>query len=886
MAKQTDPAPAPSKSLRAPAVSARTPAAASPAVAIPSDKPAAAKPAKAADKAAADTYTAEDIVKLEGLEGIRKRPGMYIGGPTVEGLHQLVYEIVSNSIDEALAGRCSQIFVVLNPDGSCSVSDDGHGIPVGINSVTGIPAVTMVFCDLHAGGKFNNKAYNVSGGLHGIGLKAVNALSEWTEVEVKQGGHVHHQRYERGKVASELKVLRPSDDHGTKVTFFPDAQIFEETIEFHSATIASRLRELAFLCKGIHITLLDHRGEEKKEETFYFADGIKEFVAFKNRNKVKVHEDVIFVGVTNEEGGIDCALQWTDAETPDALLAYTNLIANRDGGTHLTGLRKGITRALTKFATRWIERNGTKKDTVPTGDDFREGLVGIISVKVKTPQFSNQTKDRLLNREIESLVDGMITEQLEVYLEEHPKDADKIVRRSILAARAREAAKKAREVVRKGALSLGGLPGKLADCQSKRAEECELFLVEGDSAGGTAKQGRERAFQAILPLRGKILNVEKAQLAKMLQHEEIRTIITALGCGIGQDEFNLDKLRYHKVVIMTDADVDGSHIRTLLLTFFFRQMPKLVARGHVYIAQPPLYRITRGKKEEYVLSDREMNDTLTRLGVAGCALTRLDKHGKANTDPVTGPKLRELLELLVKFEEFSVLMRKRGVDFDKYLAQWDAETGTLPTHLVQLDGHTHWFHGDAALNTFCEQKTRESSGEFALITEEDYWSGRKTHGALLLEVHLSQKIAEVVKRLEVRGFTPADWLDLPVTGEGKPAARWRIAAEESTKESAKEKAKENAERTADVPSLRMVLSRVREFGRLGLEIQRFKGLGEMNDDQLWDTTMDPTKRTLLRVTLEDEQAADEMFTILMGEVVEPRREFIEKHALEVKNIDA
>lgn len=815
-------------------------------------------------------YTAEDIVKLEGLEGIRKRPGMYIGGPTTEGLHQLVYEIVSNSIDEALVGRCESISVTLLADGSCSVEDDGHGIPVGINSQTGMPAVTMVFCDLHAGGKFNNKAYNVSGGLHGIGLKAVNALSEWTTVEVRQNGKVHHQRYERGKVATDLKEIGPTTEHGTKVTFYPDKEIFVESIEFHSATIAARLRELAFLCAGVHITLRDLRGEEEKTENFHYADGIREYVAFKNRNKTKIHDDVIWISRGTETGGVDCAIQWTDSEAAESILAFTNLIPNRDGGTHLTGVRKGVTRALTKYAARWLEKNGTKKDTMPSGDDFREGLVGVVSVKTQNPQFSNQTKDKLLNREMESLVDQALSEALEIYLEEHPKQADAIVRRSILAARAREAAKKAREVVRKGAMVLGGLPGKLADCQSKKPEQCELFLVEGDSAGGTAKQGRDRSFQAILPLRGKILNVEKAQLAKMLQHEEIRTIITALGCGIGRDEFNLDKLRYHKIVIMTDADVDGSHIRTLLLTFFFRQMPILVEKGFIYIAQPPLYKIRKGKKEEYVISEREMNDSLMRLGIQGSKLTMLGKGNQPEGEGFEGPRLRELLELAVRLEETGAILRKRGVDVDKYLAQWDAENGTLPTYLVQWEGKSHWFHDDVSLEAFSKAQTQKHAGEFALITEEDYWSGRKDKGALLVEIHMAQKVVDVVKKLEVRGIRPQDW-----AGEAG-AMRFRVEMES--------KNEGNLNRT--FTALRQVLAAIRESGREGLDIQRFKGLGEMNDDQLWDTTMDPASRTLLQVTLEDEQAADEMFTVLMGEVVEPRREFIEKHALEVKNIDA
>ncbi len=819
----------------------------------------------AKSKRSTASYTADDIVRLEGLEGIRKRPGMYIGGPTVEGLHHLVDEIVSNSIDEALAGRCSSITVMLNADGSCSVSDDGLGIPVGVNSQTGIPAVTMVFCDLHAGGKFSDKVYNVSGGLHGIGLKAVNALSDWTEVEVKREGTLYHQRYERGKIASDLKEVGPTEGTGTKVRFFPDATIFQDTIVFHYATLAKRLRELAFLCKGIRISLIDQRGDEPKEETFHYAEGIKEFVAYRNRSKTTIHKEVISISREDKGGSsLECALQWIDSETPEFLQAYTNLISNRDGGTHLTGLRKGLSRALGKYAARWIERHGTKKDRQPSGDDFREGLVGVLSVKVSEPQFSNQTKDKLLNRDIESFVDSAVNEELTIYLEEHPKAAEAIVRRAIIAARAREAAKKAREIVRKGAMQIGGLPGKLADCQSKEAKESELYLVEGDSAGGTAKQGRDRRTQAILPLRGKILNVEKAQVAKMLQHEEIRTIITALGSGIGKDDFDLSKLRYHKVIIMTDADVDGSHIRTLLLTFFFRQMPSLVEKGHVYIAQPPLYKVKKGKKEEYVISDREMNATLLRLGLQKVALSRVEES-KDSENSMSGAKLRELLEILVKLEEFASIMAKRGINFLDYLAQWKDDDALLPEYIVRWKDTNHYFYNDRELMAFCAEQTKVEGGDFSLITEEDHWSGAQVQGALQIECHLAPKIIELIKRLQARGFSVEDWL-----GSNEVSKRFEITSEEESFYHS---------------SLRTILGQVRTFGQRGLDIQRFKGLGEMNADQLWDTTMDPSVRTLLQVTLEDETRADEIFTILMGEQVEARREFIEKNALEVKNID-
>jgi len=814
-----------------------------------------------------NAYTAESIVRLEGLEGIRKRPGMYIGGPTVEGLHHLINEIVSNSIDEALADRCSQIWVELNENGSCSVTDDGHGIPVGISSQTGMPAVTMVFCDLHAGGKFDNKAYNVSGGLHGIGLKAVNALSRWTEVEVHQAGEVHHQRYERGKKATELKVIGETKKHGTKITFYPDDEIFQESIEFHYATVANRLRELAFLCKGVKIQIKDSRGEEPREDVFFFADGIKEFVSFKNKNKNKMHEEVVYIVKSDDDGNeVEVALQWTDAESQDNMLAYTNLIANRDGGTHLTGLRKGMTRALTKYAERWIERNGTKKDKVPSGDDFREGLVGVISVKTPDPQFSNQTKDKLLNRDLDGFVDRAVSEQLEIYMEEHPKDAESIIKRAILAARAREAAKKAREVVRKGAMGIGGLPGKLADCQSKKPADSELYLVEGDSAGGTAKQGRDRATQAILPLRGKILNVEKVQMAKMLQHEEIRSLITALGCGIGRDEFNLEKLRYHKIVIMTDADVDGSHIRTLLLTFFFRQMPILVEKGFIYIAQPPLYKVKKGKKEEYVLSDRQMNDMLMRFGSTNASLQRLDDQGAPAGDMLTGAKLREVLELFVQLEGFNDRLRRKGVDFERFLKHYDAEKEVLPAYIIYEESVAHYFTDAESMTAYTRQRTEEKDGEYALITEDDYWSGGKADAALLIEFPNAPKLVALIKKLETRGFSYTDWF----LHEDSTVAKFSVIEGEATAE------------CANIPD---VLKKIRELGYSGLSIQRYKGLGEMNAEELWETTMDASARTLLKVTLEDETAADQMFSVLMGENVEPRREFIEKNALEVKNLD-
>ncbi|GIK53141.1 MAG: DNA gyrase subunit B [Planctomycetaceae bacterium] len=833
-------------------------------------------------------YEANDLIKLEGLEGIRKRPDMYIGGRDVNGLHHLVFEIVANSVDEALAGRCNHITVEIHKDGSCTVTDDGNGIPVGINKQTGKPGVEMVLSDLHAGGKFEGKAYNTAGGLHGIGLKAVNACSAWTRVTVWQGGKEHVIEFSRGKKTADLKIVDKADHTGTRVAFLPDDQIFD-TREFKLPLIASRLRELAFLCKGIHIKLVDHRDEERKEELFHFQEGIKEFVAWHNRNKTRIHDDVVYSHKIVNEGQpdeveVEVAFQWTEGEGEMPSHTYGNYINNPFGGTHLTGFRKGLTRGMSRYITRYMEQKGKNKkgDVVPTGDDYREGLFGVISVKVKQPQFEGQTKVRLLNREVEQAVDAVVASTLEIYLEEHPKAAEKICEFALMAARAREAARKAREVVRKGALTTGFLAGKLADCQSKDREECELYIVEGDSAGGSAKQGRDRVYQAILPLRGKILNVEKASLTKMLQHEEIQSLIAAIGTGIGAEEaskggFDIGKLRYDKVVIMTDADVDGSHIRTLLLTFFYRQLKDLIQAGHIYVAQPPLYKVTRKKSSEYVRSDKEMKDTLMRMGIEGAKL-RVPKGMEigASGREFNGAQMRsEIFERVIRLEELSGKLAKKGVNATRFYAQYNAERKSLPSVIIVSEDRAHYFHDyqEKEQNDFI--KAREAAG-FEVLTpaqisdrESDLEKPLdRTRVEDRIEVDaIAEEAAKVIGQLEARGF-PA-WT---LNGRENQLEQFMLSFEGEPEEH-------------PVASLMALINRVREQGKKGLSIQRYKGLGEMNASELWETTMDPKNRVLLKITMEDLEEVDEIFTILMGDQVEPRREFIEKHALEVKNLD-
>ncbi|MHC4840836.1 MAG: DNA gyrase subunit B, partial [Planctomycetota bacterium] len=812
-------------------------------------------------------YEADDLKKLEGLEGIRKRPDMYIGGRDVNGLHHLVFEIVANSVDEALAGRCDTITVEFNKDGSCEVTDDGHGIPVGMNKQTGKPGVEMVLTDLHAGGKFEGKAYNTAGGLHGIGLKAVNACSDWTRVTVWQGGKEHQIAFARGEKTEDLNVTGDADKTGTRVAFLPDPTIFD-VLEFKYSAVAVRLRELAFLAKGITIKLIDHR-EDGQSEIFHFKDGIKEFVAWHNRNKTRLNEDVVYAQKKVNDGAddeveVEAAFQWCDGEGELPTHTYGNYINNPFGGTHMTGFRKGLTRGMGRYMSRYLEKKGKnkggkKKGPSVSGEDYREGLYAVVSVKVKNPQFEGQTKVRLLNREVETAVDQVVAEALEMFLEEHPKAAEKVCEHALVAARAREAARKAREVVRKGALQTGFMASKLADCITKKPDEAELYIVEGDSAGGSAKQGRERTFQAILPLRGKILNVEKATLAKMLQHTEIQNLIASVGTGIGTEEpskggFDISKLRYKKIIIMTDADVDGSHIRTLLLTFIFRQLPQLIEAGNIFVAQPPLYKVTpKGKKKgEYVRSDAEMNDTLMSIG-----LKTIDVAIPADMDigaagrEFSGNQFRsEVFERLIRLEQLRGRVARRGVNPVRYFSQYNAETKTMPSSVVFSADRANYFHDheEPELNKFIGE--RDKAGFEVLSTAEIQNRETQIDGTFdpkkveeRVEMpELAKDVAEVITELVVRGF-PA-WT---INGREDQAHQFELRFED--KES------------KFVDSLNDLLGAVREHGGTGISIQRYKGLGEMNADELWETTMDPTNRVLLQVTMEDADAADEMFTI-------------------------
>ena len=837
---------------RKPAVSEPTEAAA-PAQQVP------APVSSAEPKQGAKAYDAKSITVLGGMDAVRKRPAMYIGDTGVRGLHHCVFEVVDNSVDEALAGFCKRINVTVNSDGSVSVLDDGRGIPVDMHATEKRPAVEVVMTVLHAGGKFDHDSYKVSGGLHGVGVSCVNALSEWLEVEVRRNGNVYHQRYERGRTATKLETIGKTKASGTKVTFFPDHEIFQ-VLEFNWDILANRLRELAFLNKGIEITLKQE--DPAREETFKYKGGIVEFVEHLNKNKNPLHPKVIFFEKERDRIQVEIALQYSDSYN-ESIFTYTNNIHTIEGGTHLSGFRSALTRVINQYAKANKLLKGD--DETMSGDDVREGLTCVISVKVPDPQFEGQTKTKLGNSEVEGIVASVVNEQLSTYFEEHPSVARRIIEKGVLAARAREAARKARDLTRrKGALDSGGLPGKLADCSEKDPELCELFIVEGDSAGGSAKQGRDRRFQAILPLRGKVLNVEKARDDKMLNNNEIRTMITALGTGFGREDFKIENLRYSKVIIMTDADVDGSHIRTLLLTFFFRKMPALIERGNIFIAQPPLYKIKRKNREEYIENDAHMTRILLELGVEELRLA--DAKGK---ELLAGKPLSDLLDLLFEIETHFDRIRRRGVDMGEYLQHRDAKTGQLPQYRVALlvDGEPeHRFaFTEPELRALLEEAEKRSGEQLEIFGEGGGEDGKlKRRGIRWTELYSAPALGKLLGTLEKKGFkaehllpqdTPLLWLK---NGDAE-----------------------------DTPllSLQELLNRVREHGGKGLSIQRFKGLGEMNPEQLWETTMNPEKRKMLKVTLEDAVKADEIFTVLMGDEVEPRRQFIEDNALNVRNLD-
>jgi DNA gyrase subunit B len=802
------------------------------------------------------SYTADNIQVLEGMEAVRRRPAMYIGDTFARGLHHLVYEVVDNSVDEALAGFCTEVEVTINENDSISVVDNGRGIPVDIHKTLKKPAVEVALTTLHAGGKFDHDSYKVSGGLHGVGVSCVNALSDWLEVEIKRDGQIYHQRYEKGITKSKLTVIGKTKTTGTKVSFRPDKTIFTQTTAYSYDTLAKRLRELAFLNQGLTIKLIDKRQKKEKETIFHFKGGIASFVQTLTENKARLHDKVVFFSKEKEGIQLEVAMQYDDGYSEN-VFTYANNINTVEGGTHLSGFRSALTRAVNSYAK---SKNLLKDEIGISGEDTREGLTAVISVRIPDPQFEGQTKTKLGNSEVDGLVASATLEALTDFFEKNPPIANKIIDKVITAARAREAARKARELTRrKGALEGAGLPGKLADCSERDPSLTELYLVEGDSAGGSAKQGRDRTFQAILPLKGKILNVEKSRLDKILSNEEVRTIITALGASVGND-FDVAKLRYHKIIIMCDADVDGSHIRTLLLTLLYRQMRPLLENGHVYIAQPPLYKIKRGKREEYIESEDEMNGLILEMGLEGLTFKRIKEKKE-----YTGQQLKEILGTIVDIEKIFETLSKRGVDFKDYVLNIDQKTKKFPIYLSKVDGKAHYMFSD---------------DELAKVTSKD-------EEAQYMEVFQHEELENLEKSLNK--------FDLSIEEFVKPEIKESYDVNERGKSSKKQPKKEETLKALftieeekdkhEFFSLQEILDFVRAQAKKGINIQRYKGLGEMNPQQLWETTMDPARRTILKVTLEDAVEVDKTFTMLMGDEVAPRRAFIEANAHEVKDLD-
>ncbi|MHC4470598.1 MAG: DNA topoisomerase (ATP-hydrolyzing) subunit B [Planctomycetota bacterium] len=804
-------------------------------------------------------YDADSIQVLEGLEAVRKRPAMYIGDVSSGGLHHLVYEVVDNSIDEAMIGECWNIRVRITPDNSVEVLDDGRGMPVDEHRTEKIPAVQVIMTLLHAGGKFDRTSYKVSGGLHGVGVSVVNGLSEWLEVEVYREGRVYFQAYERGRPTCELQVRGRTKRRGTKVHFKPDGEVFETT-HISYETLTRRIRELAYLNPGVTLAISDERPGAGQQDSFCYENGLKEFVEHLNASKNPIHPEIVFVSKEIQGHVVEAALQYNDAFS-ETIFAFANNIHTHEGGTHLSGFKAALTRSLNAYAKRTAIIK--KDEDIPGGDDFREGLTAVLSVKVPEPQFEGQTKTKLGNRDVQGLVEQVLGEGLATFLEEHPRSAKGIIEKAVTAKRAREAARKARELVqRKSALLSGGLPGKLADCASRDPETTELFIVEGDSAGGTAKQGRDRSFQAILPIRGKILNVEKARIDKMLRHQEIQTIIQALGTGIGADVFDISKLRYGKVIVMTDADVDGSHIRTLLLTFFFRHMAPLVEQRVIHIAQPPLYLVRLNKTERYIHSERELQAGLVELGIERAHLVRL-----SDGETIEGDGLRQLLENLTRLEEQVAILTRRGVALRDFLAKRDEETGQFPLLLVTHGEAEHLFYSHTELQEHIAAAKEKEGRELVVVHAGE--PGEDTADVIVREFRVRRDVRETVDGLAALGFDATEFLPAAEGDEREPICRLEY---DSTSE--------------DIVGLREILEGMRRAGRKGLDIRtRYKGLGEMNPDQLRETTMDPATRKLIQVRAEDAMEADRIFSILMGPDVEPRREFIEKHALDAKDLD-
>jgi DNA gyrase subunit B len=843
-----------------------------------------------ADQTAISEYTGASIRVLEGIEAVRLRPGMYIGDTTARGLHHLVYEVVDNSIDEAMAGYCRNIHVTLHTDGSVSVVDDGRGIPVDNHADSGLSALEVVLTKVHAGGKFDHDTYKVSGGLHGVGITVVNALAEWLEAEVRRDGQIWRQEYRKGQPEGSVTAKGLTKTTGTTIRFLPDGEIFPK-IDFDFDVLEKRLRELAFLNKGIRIRLTDERMDEPRDVEFFSAAGLSEFVVFLNRAQTVLHQPIVFWGRDEERDvEVEIALQYNDSIS-EMVVSYCNNINTVEGGTHLTGFRTALTRTLNQYAK--AASSAKTKDLTILGEDFKEGLTAIISVRVPDPQFEGQTKTKLGNSDVEGITARVVNERLAEFLETNPAVGKRIIVKAQLAAEAREAARKARELVRnrKGVLSGGGLPGKLMDCSTHDQDSSELFLVEGDSAGGTAEGGRDRIYQAILPLRGKILNVERARLDRVLSNEEIRNIITAVGNSIGEEE-DPAKRRYGKIVMMSDADVDGSHIRTLLMTFFYRQMPKLVAEGHLYVAQPPLYLIVNGKKERrYVHAEDQMQAILMETGLAGALLRATAPESTDRAKKISGDRLKGLLDLVASIEQGLRAFGRRNRSVRDFLAMAykpeepakpDPRDGLLPLFLVEHEGKEERFYSEKDRQDYLtahnlqldvETELESSSGPIDPHGAGPIISGSSStdrHLVREIELHEVKMLNKHLTRLRDEFDLRADVL-LPreVTGDDPPP-RFIL------------------ERDGEFHSLldlRALVPTVRKIGEKGMKITRFKGLGEMDAEQLWETTMDPARRTLMQVRLDDVAAANDLFGTLMGDDVEPRREFIEKHALEVKNLD-